>query len=309
MRKKLLCALLALCFALMCQTAFAVGFSDDEYEEIAFKAIGGARDSEGKLCDNLWLGTVEASGLGTAYLYTFVDVYEGKTQGFLYLYGDTGYLAYAGELPLRPCNACTLPQGNWTIRFLNGEPALMLNGLEKEKIEGVKINSFQFSIPVVDQYGEPVVGAVFDLKTVTWGGNDEMSLGTVTTGADGILHFPGTLKADGAYWFEQISAPSGYEPMQEKLVALEMDLDKGAISAMTNTEHPNEVRLSQVTNRRQGVKPTSTPIPTPTPGTQLASRPPLTGDNTPVWLWGTLALVCVVVAVGLVLWLRKGEKK
>ena len=122
----------------------------------------------------------------------------------------------------------------------------MLDGSEKEKIEDVEISSFPFSIPVVDQYGDPVAGAVFDLQTVTWGGNDEMSLGTVTTGADGILRFPGMLQADGAYWFKQISAPKGYEPMQEESVALEMDLDKGVISAMTDTEHPNEVRLSQV---------------------------------------------------------------
>ena len=156
---------------------------------------------------------------------------------------------------------------------------------------------------------------MFDLQTVTWGGNDEMSLGTVTTGADGILRFPGMLQADGAYWFKQISAPKGYEPMQEESVALEMDLDKGVISAMTDTEHPNEVRLAQVINRRQGAKPTptptSTPTPTPTPmpGPQPALRPPLTGDDTPLWLWGGLALVCVVVAIALVLRLKKGEKK
>ena len=136
-----------------------------------------------------------------------------------------------------------------------------------------------------------------------------MSLGTVTTGADGILRFPGMLQADGAYWFKQVSAPDGYEPMQERSVVLEMDVDKGVISAMTNTEHPNEVRLSQVINRRQGAKPTSTPTPIPTPGMQPASQPPLTGDSTPLWLWGGLALVCAAVAIGLALWLRKGQKK
>ena len=136
-----------------------------------------------------------------------------------------------------------------------------------------------------------------------------MSLCTVTTGADGILYFPGPLQADGAYWFKQVSAPDGYEPMQERSVVLEMDVDKGVISAMTNTEHPNEVRLSQVINRRQGAKPTSTPTPIPTPGTQPASQPPLTGDSTPLWLWGGLALVCAAVAIGLALWLRKGQKK
>ena len=123
--------------------------------------------------------------------------------------------AYTGELALQPCGACTLPQGNWSIRFQSGNPVLMLDGSEKEKIEDVEISSFPFSIPVVDQYGDPVEGAVFDLQTVTWGGNDEMSLGTVTTRADGILRFPGMLQADGAYWFKQISAPKGYEPMQE----------------------------------------------------------------------------------------------
>lgn len=152
-----------------------------------------------------------------------------------------------------------------------------------------------------------MAAAVFDLQTVTWGGNDEMSLGTVTTGADGILRFPGMLQADGAYWFKQISAPKGYEPMQEESVALEMDLDKGVISAMTDTEHPNEVRLAQVINRRQGAKPT--PTPTPMPGPQPAPRPPLTCDDTPLWLWGGLALVCVVVAIALVLRLKKREKK
>lgn len=83
MKKKLLCVLLALCFAFVCQTAFAVSFSREEYRQIVFEAIGGASDANGKLCDNLWLGTVEAPGLGRAYLYTFVDVYVGKTQGFL----------------------------------------------------------------------------------------------------------------------------------------------------------------------------------------------------------------------------------
>ena len=73
------------------------------------------------------------------------------------------------------------------------------------------------------------------------------------------------LQADGAYWFKQISAPKGYEPMQEESVALEMDLDKGVISAMTDTEHPNEVRLAQVINRRQGAKPTPHPHPHPCP--------------------------------------------
>ena len=79
MKKKLLCVLLALCFAFACQTAFAVSFSREEYRQIVFEAIGGASDANDKLCDNLWLGTVEAPGLGRAYLYTFVDVYEGKT--------------------------------------------------------------------------------------------------------------------------------------------------------------------------------------------------------------------------------------
>ena len=81
-----------------------------------------------------------------------VDVYEGKTQGFLYLYGDEAYLAYTGELALQPCGACVLPQGNWSIRFQSGRPVLMLNGSDKAKIEGVKINSFPFSIPVMDQF-------------------------------------------------------------------------------------------------------------------------------------------------------------
>lgn len=31
MKKKLLCVLLALCFAFVCQTAFAVSFSREEY--------------------------------------------------------------------------------------------------------------------------------------------------------------------------------------------------------------------------------------------------------------------------------------
>ena len=163
MKKKLLCVLLALCFAFACQTAFAVSFSREEYRQIVFEAIGGASDANDKLCDNLWLGTVEAPGLGTAYLYTFVDVYEGKTQGFLYLYGDEAYLAYTGELALQPCGACVLPQGNWSIRFQSGRPVLMLNGSDKAKIEGVKISSFPFSIPVVDQYGDPVEGAVFGI--------------------------------------------------------------------------------------------------------------------------------------------------
>ena len=61
--------------------------------------------------------------------------------------------------------------------------------------------------------------------------------------------------------------------MQEESVALEMDLDKGVISAMTDTEHPNEVRLSQVINRRQGAKPTPTPTSTPTPHTHTHARP------------------------------------
>ena len=187
-----------------------------------------------------------------------------RRQGFLYLYGDEAYLAYTGELPLQPCGACVLPRGNWSIRFQSGRPALRLDGSEKAKIEGIRINSFQFSIPVRDQYGDPVMGAVFDLQTVTWGGNDQMSLGTVTTGADGMLRFPGTLQADGAYWFKQISAPEGYEPMPDKSVVLEMDLETGALSAMTSAEHPNEVRLSQVLNRRLSAKPTPAPGPQPT---------------------------------------------
>lgn len=41
MKKKLLCVLLALCFAFVCQTAFAVSFSREEYRQIVFEAIGG----------------------------------------------------------------------------------------------------------------------------------------------------------------------------------------------------------------------------------------------------------------------------
>ena len=154
MKKKLLCVLLALCFAFVCQTAFAVSFSREEYRQIVFEAIWGASDTSGKLCDNLWLGTVEAPRLGTAYLYTFVDVYEGKTQGFLYLYGDEAYLAYTGELALQPCGACVLPQGNWSIRFQSGSPVLMLNGSDKEKIEDVEIQQF----PVFHSRCGPVRG-------------------------------------------------------------------------------------------------------------------------------------------------------
>ena len=61
MKKKLLCVLLALCFAFACQTAFAVSFSREEYRQIVFEAIGGASDTSGKFCDNLWLGTVPSS--------------------------------------------------------------------------------------------------------------------------------------------------------------------------------------------------------------------------------------------------------
>lgn len=145
---------LALCFAFACQTAFAVSFSREKYRQIVFEAIGGASDANDKLCDNLWLGTVEAPGLGTAYLYTFVDVYEGKTQGFLYLYGDEAYLAYTGELALQPCGACVLPQGNWSIRFQSGRPVLMLNGSDKAKIEGGQNQQF----PVFHSSGGPVWG-------------------------------------------------------------------------------------------------------------------------------------------------------
>ena len=53
MKKKLLCVLLALCFAFACQTAFAVSFSREEYRQIVFEAIGGASDANDKLCDNL----------------------------------------------------------------------------------------------------------------------------------------------------------------------------------------------------------------------------------------------------------------
>lgn len=242
---------MALCFAFVCQTAFAVSFSREEYRQIVFEAIGGASDTSGKLCDNLWLGTVEAPRLGTAYRIRLWMFMKERHRASFTSTVTRPILRIRESWPFSPAAACVLPQGNWSIRFQSGRPVLMLNGSDKAKIEGVKINSFPFSIPVVDQYGDPVAGAVFDLQTVTWGGNDEMSLGTVTTGADGILRFPGMLQADGAYWFKQISAAEGLRAMQEESVALERDLDKGVISAMTDTEHPNEVRLSRVINRRR----------------------------------------------------------
>ncbi|MCI5956139.1 MAG: prealbumin-like fold domain-containing protein [Clostridiales bacterium] len=297
MKKLGACMLFTLCLALLCQTAFAVSFS--QYGDAipftdAHGFTGSAADGNGVICSNLWLGTVEAPVLGKAYL-----VSETPVNGGLTLYGDAGYRSYTGDLPIQPSPACTLPQGQWTVRFAGGVPFLYRDGAYQPQMTGVTITEAAFSIPVQDQYGTPVAGAVFELESITWGGNDSESLGVVTTGADGLLRFPRPLSADRVYWFTQSSAPAGYKPMTPEMMDVQF-ATSGGFRAMTNTSYPNEAYVNVILNPREGSQPATAPTP-------ASAQPPKTGDSSQPLLLFVLATLSGLALLGLTLPRRRRQ--
>lgn len=311
MRRRLkICILLTLILSLVCAQASAVSFlyygTGIPFYNSNHETTGVVYGPNEALTHNLWVGTVEAPGLGKAFLYSLTPVTGG-----LALYGSAEYRKYTGDLTIEPSPACSLPEGTWSVHFEDGVPYLNKNGMYEPKMIGVTVYETTFSIPVRDQYGNPVVGAVFELEGTTWGGNDILDAETIVSDKNGMLTFPYPVIADRSYWFSQVSAPEGYEMMEEELIKVEISTS-GGFRAMTNSVYPNETYVDAVINRT-----TKAPSSGQTSGSggntgntgntassASASTPPRTGDTTRlVPLFILLGVSALVIAV--LVWKRR----
>lgn len=274
-------ALLLLTALLGCfSSAQAIYFYSSGLTIMPFRYGGGATglfsDNNGhSQADNIWIGTVEAPGLGKAFLWQ-----ETVVNGGLALFGSAGYQTYTGRLTIQQSPACTLPAGTWQVDMVAGVPYLWLNNVYHPSAQLV-VNTGHFSIPVRDQFGQPVVGAVFHVEAATWGGNDLEDFGLVSSDANGVLTIPALLYGDRYYWFTQVSAPAGYSPMAENLISVE--IGENGFAAMVNSIYTVPMTYqTEVLNRR----------------TSLPSNeaPPKTGDRTPLHSL-TLCMLCAGVCI------------
>lgn len=299
MRKRLrIYILLTLILSLACAQASAVTFLDYgtsiPFYNSASETTGIVYGPNKAPTANLWVGTVEAPGLGKAFLYSETTAFGGG----LAFYGSEGYLSYTGRLAIEPSPACKLPEGSWSAVFQNGVPYLNKDGSYEPEMIGVTVYETTFSIPVRDQYGNPVVGAVFELEGTTWGGNDILDPETIVSDKNGMLTFPYPVIADRSYWFRQLSAPEGYEMMEEERIEVEISTS-GGFRAMTNTVYPNETYVDVVINRTAKA-PASGQTSDGAGNAASASTPPQTGDTTRIFLLFSLAGLSTLAMVALI---------
>lgn len=275
-RRAAICLCLTFVLALLCAQASAVSFwsygTSINFLDEQFAVTGAVYGPNEAWTANLWVGTVEAPGLGKAFLFS-----ESPANGGLSLQGSEGYKSYTGRLTIQPSPACTLPAGTWSVLFQNGVPYLNKDGMYEPKMIGVEVFETTFSIPVRDQYGNPVAGAEFALDGITWGGNGELDTETIVSDENGILTFPYSVIADRSYWFKQTSAPAGYEKMEEELIEVEISTS-GSFRAMTNTSYPNETYVDVIINKSTSAAPSTGQTPSGG-GSGNGQTPPVSGNG------------------------------
>ena len=233
-----------------------------------------------RVCYDLWVGTVEAPGLGKAYLESHT-----MSDGGLAFKGDAGYKTFSGRLTLHPCSACTLPAGEWSVLFVNGVPYLnhRLSAQEAwvwEPTVNVEVYKSAFSVPVRDQFGQPVVGAVFHLEYGTRNGG--LGEETITTDANGMLRFSTQMDAQRYQELTQVSAPAGYRKMDASMYNIEI-APTGGFRVMADNEIETIQYVDVIINKTADGKPVVT------------QTPPKTGDNSHPMLYAILLAASGIV--------------
>ena len=264
----------------------------------------------------MWVGTVEDSTLGTAYLWA-----ENSTPFGLQLLSQKDFSSFAGDLKLSPSPYCTFATaGEITVHIEGGIPSLRKDGAALEVLDIQSKTGMTFSVPVKDQNGDPVPGAVFCLEGIISGGNDMKEYGNITSDHQGMLTFPMEVQPHLTYWLTQVSAPAGYSPMAQEMVDVRLTKDSGfAAFAEADNGHMTSTVLACLINEKQGGQPTpSNPSGSPQPGnpnpgeqgnanpqpslggTAQNPNPPRTGDSaTPVcWLLLMLLAVAALAVLG-----------
>lgn len=280
--------LVTLCIQMTSALAYAWWKYGDPipFHDRNFNITGVVSDTDGHPeADNLWVGTIEDPILGVAYLCSETNVNGGLT-----FWGNAGYKddSYNSTLALKPSPACTFPPGKWEVTFHNGVPYLNCDDQYIQKMQ-VAVNRGRFSIPVRDQFGKPVVGAVFSISGVTWGGNGDKSFGQVTTDQSGMLVFPMELIADRAYWFEQVTAPAGYLPMKEKLYEVKIGFQGGFAAMVADYDHFQPQTIREVINKTDDGKLNTASPAANGSNPDSAYTPPKTGDSSHIGLLGASA--------------------
>ena len=279
------------------QAAYTLSFMDATGENETVKIL-----MDGKHAALMWVGTAGHSTLGNVYLW--VD--DGNKHG-VKLLSNGDLSAFSGDLILYPSPYCTFETDSVIeVHIENGIPSLRSDGVQLDTLVIKGKEGMTFSVPVKDQNGDPVPGAVFAVSGITYGGNDLVPYGNVTTDANGILTFPMTLKPNLVYWFEQVSAPTGYETMPDKTVEVRLTEKDGFAAYPCQSSGYADAPLASVLNRKATTPPGNSggqgmaiPAPTSTPVSGNAAAPaasavtapaPRTGDEAHPALYAVLAL-------------------
>ena len=116
-----------------------------------------------------------------------------------------------------------------------------------------------------------------------------------------MLTVPMEMIADHAYWFEQVSAPAGYEPMEKRVYDVVIGPDDGFVAV--EDYFPIAI-VPVVINKTTDGKPV---VATPSTGTPSTAAPK-TGDGSQPMLWSAL---CLLALLGMALmkfgWQRKSR--
>ena len=270
------------------QAACTLSFMDAAGENATVKI-----QMDGTHAALMWVGTASESTLGNVYLW--VD--DGNKYG-VKLLSNGDLSTFSGDLILYPSPYCTFETDSIIeVHVEDGIPSLRSDGIPLDTLIIKGKEGMTFSVPVKDQNGDPVPGAVFAVYGITYGGNDLDTFGNVTTDASGILTFPMTLKPHLVYWFEQVSAPDGYETMPDETVDVRLTEKDGFAAYPYQSSGYADAPLSSILNRKTSTPPANdggqdAPIPAPAPGNAPAvtTPPPRTGDAAHPALYAVLAL-------------------
>jgi len=266
---------------------------------------------DGKAAALMWVGTAGNSTLGNVYLWAD----NGNKHGVKLLSnGDLSAITPDPiDLILYPSPYCTFETDSVIeVHIENGIPSLRSDSVPLDTLVIKGKEGMTFSVPVKDQNGDPVPGAVFAVKGITYGGNDFDTFGNITSDANGILTFPMTLKPHLVYWFEQVSAPTGYETMPDETVEVRLTEKDGFAAYPYQSSGYADAPLTSVLNRKTTTTPPGNsggqgmaipaPTSTPNPGNAAAlaapavtAPAPRTGDEAYPALYAVLALTAAAV--------------
>lgn len=308
MKRVALALMLALCLTLglvlpaMANTTDVPFLDTQDACILPFEDAAGVKtakiEMDGKAAALMWVGSASESTLGNVYLWA-----ADSTNG-AYLLSNSDLSAFTGDLILYPSPYCTFETDRVIeVHIQDGIPSLYSDGVQLDTLVIKGKEGMTFSVPVKDQNGDPVPGAVFAVSGITYGRDDLVPYGNVTTDANGILTFPMTLKANLVYWFEQVSAPAGYETMPDETVEVRLTEKDGFAAYPYQSSGYADAPLTSILNRKTTTTPPANdggqdaPIPAPNPGNAAAPAAPAvtapaprTGDEAHPALYAVLAL-------------------